>query len=148
MVVKLTVQIQVEHTCHQIPLCVAGVKSGAVIRDSASAPLCLLCLSFTGCCRWLAALWPAVWTEAHLCIRHCHPMEGRHWEPPRSRAPRWDWVSLPILFCNCSLTCCLKETGRALRNESEARMKQAEGWKSADSFFKAAIVLHLQDSVF
>lgn len=59
-----------------------GAELGPVLRDAARAPLRVLRLPLSGGNGRLATLRPAVGAAADLRVRHRHPLEGRHRQPP------------------------------------------------------------------
>jgi hypothetical protein len=84
---------------------VLGPKPSAVLRDPPSSSVCFLRVPFPCRGRRLAAFWLEVGAPSDFCVRHCHLVEWRDWQPARSRTPRWvkTWErnSSFLTFLNC-----------------------------------------------
>lgn len=73
-----------------------GSESGPVLRHPPCPSLCVLHLPLSGGCGRMAALWPAVGAQTHLCVRHSHSVAGRHRQPAWVRAAGYPLSPPPL----------------------------------------------------
>lgn len=66
-----------------------GAEPGPVLRHPTCSSVRVLRLPLPGGCGRLAALWPPVRAQTHLCVWHSYSVAGRHWQPTWIRATRY-----------------------------------------------------------
>jgi len=76
-----------------------GAEPGPVLRHPAGSSICVLCLPLSCGCRRLAALWPAVRAQTHLCVWYSYSVAGWHWQSTGS------WTTRYILICSLLKNC-------------------------------------------